>query len=55
MFIREDPCPISGFGRRGSKGKNVRTWMNTDQDGFFWDKELSVFIRVNQCPIHSFR
>ena len=35
VLIRVDPCPISVIGRRGSKGKNVRTQMNTDQTECF--------------------
>ena len=30
-FIRVDPCPISSFDRRSTKGKKVGTRMNTDQ------------------------
>ena len=31
VFIRVDLCPISGFDRRGTRGKKVRTRMNADE------------------------
>jgi len=35
VFIRVNLCPISGFDRRGTRGKNVRTQMNMDQTECF--------------------